>query len=145
MNLTPTCVECARVFDLTNETDIQEWEFGHDCEPASDEPTDAQTLRDLVDAGLEVCWSHDGYRVEHWPINDEYVIRCTSNDHAIGLTWTDNVTLNGDRLDFYAEIPAGHPLLPQNPNGSHTCEVCGCLVILFEENETHTCTIWRNP
>lgn len=26
------CVECDRVFDLTNETDAQEWAYGHDCE-----------------------------------------------------------------------------------------------------------------
>lgn len=26
------CVECARIFDLTNESDSQEWYFGHDCE-----------------------------------------------------------------------------------------------------------------
>jgi len=26
------CVECGRVFDLYNETDAEEWEFGHDCE-----------------------------------------------------------------------------------------------------------------
>lgn len=26
------CVECARVFDLRNEDDAQEWYYGHDCE-----------------------------------------------------------------------------------------------------------------
>lgn len=26
------CVECERVFDLTNEVDADEWAYGHDCE-----------------------------------------------------------------------------------------------------------------
>jgi len=28
------CVECDRVFDLSNETDASEWAYGHDCEVA---------------------------------------------------------------------------------------------------------------
>ena len=27
-----TCVECEREFDLMNETDANEWFYGHDCE-----------------------------------------------------------------------------------------------------------------
>lgn len=27
-----TCIECERVFDLTNEEDAQEFFYGHDCE-----------------------------------------------------------------------------------------------------------------
>lgn len=26
------CVECGRVFDLLDETDSEEWAYGHDCE-----------------------------------------------------------------------------------------------------------------
>ena len=26
------CVECDRVFDLSNRQDSQEWAYGHDCE-----------------------------------------------------------------------------------------------------------------
>lgn len=26
------CSECGRVFDLTDETDAEEWAYGHDCE-----------------------------------------------------------------------------------------------------------------
>ena len=26
------CDECAREFDLTDETDAEEWFYGHDCE-----------------------------------------------------------------------------------------------------------------
>lgn len=31
----PNCPECGRKFDLTNETDIDEWYHGHDCEPVA--------------------------------------------------------------------------------------------------------------
>jgi hypothetical protein len=27
-----SCIECERVFDLMDETDAQEWAYGHDCE-----------------------------------------------------------------------------------------------------------------
>lgn len=27
-----TCPECKRVFDMTDETDAEEWFYGHDCE-----------------------------------------------------------------------------------------------------------------
>ena len=28
------CVECDRIFDLFDETDANEWFYGHDCEEA---------------------------------------------------------------------------------------------------------------
>jgi hypothetical protein len=30
--MNPTCPECGRIFDLTDETDAEEWAYGHDCE-----------------------------------------------------------------------------------------------------------------
>jgi hypothetical protein len=27
-----TCRECARVFDMTDPVDAEEWHYGHDCE-----------------------------------------------------------------------------------------------------------------
>lgn len=32
MRDTDTCLECGRVFDLTDETDADEHAYGHDCE-----------------------------------------------------------------------------------------------------------------
>lgn len=32
MNTKAKCQECERVFDLTDETDAEEWAYGHDCE-----------------------------------------------------------------------------------------------------------------
>ena len=28
----PTCPECGREFDMSDETDAAEWHYGHDCE-----------------------------------------------------------------------------------------------------------------
>ena len=36
------CNECGRVFDLLNETDAEEWGYGHDCE-VEPEPQTAYT------------------------------------------------------------------------------------------------------
>lgn len=30
------CPECHRIFDLTDETDGEEWAYGHDCEVTDD-------------------------------------------------------------------------------------------------------------
>jgi hypothetical protein len=35
MRTTATCPECGRVFDLADETDAEEWAYGHDCEEES--------------------------------------------------------------------------------------------------------------
>ena len=32
IHLLTKCVECNRVFDLMNETDMDEYAYGHDCE-----------------------------------------------------------------------------------------------------------------
>ena len=52
-------------------------------------------IKAALAAGLPVHWSHVGYVVAH------NLITCTSNQHAIGLTWADNVTLNGKEKDFF--------------------------------------------
>ena len=33
MRTNAKCPECLRVFDLLNETDAEEFYYGHDCEP----------------------------------------------------------------------------------------------------------------
>lgn len=33
-SITAICLECQRVFDLTDETDNAEYHYGHDCEEA---------------------------------------------------------------------------------------------------------------
>jgi hypothetical protein len=35
MNNLRKCVECGRVFDLTDEDDATEWFYGHDCEDST--------------------------------------------------------------------------------------------------------------
>lgn len=67
--ITRTCLECGRVFDLTDATDADEFTSGHDCEPLPD-PLDlspaavdrllADVLRpSLRDRVLAVIETHD--------------------------------------------------------------------------------------
>ncbi len=61
----------------------------------------ADEIRKAVDAGKTVKWSNDGYEVQLWASG--YEIVCLANDHAIGLTYRDNTTLNGKEEDFYVK------------------------------------------
>lgn len=58
-----------------------------------------QEIKDAVDQGKTVNWKTSAYRVEKWKCG--YVIHCLLNGHAIGLTWTDEKTLNGKEEDFH--------------------------------------------
>ena len=57
-------------------------------------------IKKAVDNGETVNWSNELYEVQK-DKNGEYYINCTANNSAIGLTWTDEVTMNGDEKDFY--------------------------------------------
>jgi len=50
-------------------------------------------------AGGTIYWKSPLYKVEAW--HTGMMIVCQTNGHALGLTWTDGVTLNGDEKDFY--------------------------------------------
>lgn len=57
-------------------------------------------IKSAIERGLTVCWSNENYQV----IKDkcgQYLIKCLSNDHCIGLTWADETTLNGKEKDFF--------------------------------------------
>lgn len=58
-----------------------------------------QEIKDAIDRGEKVYWSNTLYEVIKTKY--EYLIMCNSNDHAIGLTWQDNVTMNGKEKDFF--------------------------------------------
>ena len=59
-----------------------------------------EEIKRAVDSGLSVCWSHEGYDVLK---NDKgwYYVKCNGNNHIIGLTWRDGVTMNGEECDFF--------------------------------------------
>ena len=61
------------------------------------------TLSEIKKAIAEnkaVRWSNDGYKVYKDNIG-QYLITFRPNEHTIGLTWLDGITLNGDEKDFY--------------------------------------------
>lgn len=57
-------------------------------------------IKAAVEAGNTVHWKHSGYVV----IKDglgQFLVKCTSNDSCIGLTWKDGQTMNGQEEDFF--------------------------------------------
>lgn len=56
----------------------------------------AKKIKAAVDAGKTVNYK-SGYIVVK---THDYFIKCTANNHMIGLTWADDVTLNGKEEDF---------------------------------------------
>lgn len=59
-------------------------------------------IKAAIAAGKRVHWKSSAYDVVCDAIG-QYLIVCNLNDHAIGLTWRDGVTMNGKPGDFYTE------------------------------------------
>lgn len=61
-----------------------------------------QEIKDAVNSGKNVYWSQTNYKVVKDNLNQWFII-CTNNDHAIGLTHADKITLNGEESEFFME------------------------------------------
>lgn len=59
-------------------------------------------IKSAIAAGKKVFWKQPNYEVTKDSI-EQYLIICSNNSHAIGLTWQDGVTMNGKPEDFYEE------------------------------------------
>lgn len=57
-------------------------------------------IKTAVDQGKNVYWSTLLYKVIK-DTKNQYLIVCTSNNHTIGLTWQDGVTLNAKESEFF--------------------------------------------
>jgi hypothetical protein len=59
-------------------------------------------IKKAVNSGINVYWKNKGYRVL---MNEfqQYLIVYYPNNYAIGLTFTDGITLNGNEEDFFVE------------------------------------------
>ncbi len=56
-------------------------------------------IKEAVDNGKKVYRCNSNYQVIKDNIG-QYLIKCLSNNHCIGLTWADEVTLNSHESDF---------------------------------------------
>lgn len=61
-----------------------------------------EQIKSAVNAGKKVFWASTLYEVRKDSTGYFYII-CTSNNNAIGLTWTDGITLNGEPEEFFEE------------------------------------------
>ncbi len=63
-----------------------------------------QEIKAAVDAGKKVHWASDIYEVRKVDFRNgthDYFILCVPNGNSIGLTWRDEVTMNGKPEEFY--------------------------------------------
>lgn len=58
-------------------------------------------IKRAVSEGLIVCWGTRDYVVEHVKNEDRYFIKSLATGHAISLTWSDGLTLNGKEEEFF--------------------------------------------
>ena len=58
-------------------------------------------IKSAIRNGKKVYWSSRDYEVIERI--GEFYIRCASNNHFIGLTWEDGITLNGSEKDFFID------------------------------------------
>jgi hypothetical protein len=59
-----------------------------------------QEIKQAIADGKSVFWKDNNYKVV-LDSKGEYLLKSQSNGHCIGLTWADDVTLNGKEEDFY--------------------------------------------
>jgi len=57
-------------------------------------------IKTAVEEGHSVHWVNDGYKVIKDKIG-QFLVIFEPNQHCIGLTWRDGVTLNGKESEFY--------------------------------------------
>nr|DAQ91990.1 MAG TPA: hypothetical protein [Caudoviricetes sp.] len=57
-------------------------------------------IQQAVKAGKTVHWASTAYQVEVDNLG-QWFIHCTLNDHYIGLTHRDGITLNGKEEEFF--------------------------------------------
>ena len=60
-----------------------------------------EEIKCAVMNGHTVHWENEAYVVEYAPDIDDFLIRCVLNANCIGLTWQDNVTMNGREDQFF--------------------------------------------
>lgn len=57
-------------------------------------------IKQAVEDGKTVHWASRAYKVVKDDVG-QWLIVCTLNNHAIGLTWRDGVTMNGKPEEFF--------------------------------------------
>ena len=61
-----------------------------------------EEIKSAVESGQKVFWKNTGYEVIKDRIG-QWFIKCNFNNHLIGLTHADKVTMNGKPEDFWKD------------------------------------------
>jgi hypothetical protein len=67
-----------------------------------------EEIKAAVEAGKTVHWVNENYVVMKDSIG-HWMVHCPRNDHYIGLTHRDGVTMNGEPSEFYIAGSKGRP------------------------------------
>jgi hypothetical protein len=59
-----------------------------------------EEIKASVESGQTVHWANQAYRIIKDNVG-QWLIKCDINDHCIGLTWRDGVTMNGEEEQFF--------------------------------------------
>jgi hypothetical protein len=59
-------------------------------------------IKEAINNGINVYWKNKGYKVIKDKYN-QYLIVYYPNNHAIGLTHNDGITMNGNEEDFFID------------------------------------------
>jgi hypothetical protein len=59
-----------------------------------------EEIKQAIADGKTVHCGNEGYVVVKDRLG-QYLIKCTSNGHCVGLTWKDGITLNGKPEEFF--------------------------------------------
>jgi hypothetical protein len=63
-----------------------------------------EEIKTAVRNGQTVFWKSHHYPVSMTQLKngeEQWLVCCTDNNHCIGLTWQDGVTMNGEEKDFH--------------------------------------------
>ena len=61
-------------------------------------------IKKAVRSGQTVYWKNHFFPVSvttNENGEEKWLVCCKDNDHCIGLTWLDGVTMNGEEVDFH--------------------------------------------
>ena len=94
-----------------------------------------EEIKKAVENGKRVFWKDENYEVVKGKAG--FLITCTANNFAIGLTHADGVTMNGDENDFFVEGEKPETVeaverVELTPDGAEFLET---LLFLASENE----------
>ena len=92
-------------------------------------------IKAAVEEGHRVYWQDEGYEVIKDTLG-QWFIQCLQDGHCIGLTWTDETTMNGKPEDFFlGHMWGGFEASLIGGNCRRKCQIPGCKEITLDGDD----------